>query len=216
MKHRALRMRGVGMIARRVLVWEPVKVLRDSLCEVLRGRGYRVTQAATFESLCDAKIEAAVCYVNARTFVHIKGLITHSPRSDVIVTIDANSEVPLPILLGAGVGGVVPRGGEPQQALNALEGLELGLSSCPSAALIELRRRYQAALIDEITAEERHWLCRVNQGTSLDVLAKECHFSARTLDRRLRRLYSKLGAESMAQAIAAAALWGLVDWCGDT
>lgn len=110
--------------------------------------------------------------------------------------------------LRRGASGVVERTAHPEHVIEVLRATLEGFTVLPLAVARELAVAL-SPLPGDLAADERVFLGGVAAGVSMEELADDLACSVRTLYRRQRSLYRRLGIRSRAEAIALAMAWGL-------
>ena len=70
--------------------------------------------------------------------------------------------------------------------------------------------------LDTLSRVEADWLRALGRGTTVTALAGRSSYSEREVYRRLGALYRKLGARNRAEALVAAARFGLLEELADS
>lgn len=128
----------------------------------------------------------------------------------VVAVVDDEAPARYAEALAAGASTVVAADAPVTAVVEAVDAAINGRTVLPISVAQELARdasRWSPAL----SAEEIEWLRRLAHGATVAELAKESFHSERDMYRALRRLYSRIGASSRAEAIVAATRLGLLD-----
>lgn len=107
--------------------------------------------------------------------------------------------------IGIGASGVISKQSSPLKLIHLITGLREGLASIPLTWLQneDWGQLGQPELdVDlQLTDMEKFIMERIVQGITYDKIAKEIDVSRRSVDNYLRKIYTKLGVSSRAQAI---------------
>jgi DNA-binding NarL/FixJ family response regulator len=127
----------------------------------------------------------------------------------VVAVLDEASPERYAEALAAGASAVVAEDAPVTAVVDALKAAMNGRTVLPIPIAQELAREANR-LCPSLSGEEIEWLRKLAHGVTVSQLAEESFHSERDMYRVLRRLYARIGVTSRAEAIVAAARWGLV------
>lgn len=113
-------------------------------------------------------------------------------------------------VLNAGVSGAVWYGADPSEIINTLAATCEGAVRLPQPIVADFARRMATESKIVLDDQSVRHLNKLAAGHSIAEIARDEHASERTLHRRLKTLYRRLGAVNRYGAIAAAARQGLI------
>jgi DNA-binding NarL/FixJ family response regulator len=139
-------------------------------------------------------------------------LTAESPESVVVTLVDELDVGAVQASLSAGATGSVALSAGPEEVVLALNGalsdnVVLPAPVARSLAMTTVHPSSPMALdVEEVT-----WLRSLAAGETVAELSLRLGYSERELYRRLRRLYSKMGASGRTDALLRAVRWGLLE-----
>lgn len=151
-------------------------------------------------------------------------LVTVDDESDLNVVVDLKSEAPESVVvtlidevnvsaiqasLSAGAAGSIPRDARAADVVLAFNAAMSDNVLIPAPVARALAARGETDPPPQgIGDEEVSWLRSLSQGLTVSRLAEAVGYSEREMYRRLRRLYSRLGADGRTEALLMAARFG--------
>jgi DNA-binding NarL/FixJ family response regulator len=139
-------------------------------------------------------------------------LTAESPESVVVTLVDELDVGAVQASLSAGATGSVALGAGPEEVVLVLNGAlsDQIVLPAPVARSLALKTLHPASPL-ALNAEEVAWLRSLAVGQTVAELSLRLGYSERELYRRLRRLYSRMGASGRTDALLRAVRWGLLD-----
>jgi DNA-binding NarL/FixJ family response regulator len=138
-------------------------------------------------------------------------LTAKSPESVVVTLVDELDAGAVQASLSAGATGSIAVGAAPEEVVMALNGALSENTVLPAevARTLATRTAHPSAPMT-LDADEVSWLRSLASGETVSMLSLRLGYSERELYRRLRRLYSRMGATGRTDALLRAARWGLL------
>ncbi|MCM3783273.1 response regulator transcription factor [Neobacillus mesonae] len=128
-----------------------------------------------------------------------------SPNTDIVVMTDEDNLSLYKKYIAHGASGMLSKQSSPAKLIHLIAGLREGLASIP---LDWLKSEEWTNTVDQemdihlqLTDMEVFIMERIVQGVTYDKIAHEIDVSRRSVDNYLRKIYTKLGVSSRAQAI---------------
>jgi DNA-binding NarL/FixJ family response regulator len=154
---------------------------------------------------------AVVSMVSGDDWSLLSALRRVSPELPIVALLDRSRMVEFREALRRGATSSLPRSATSAQIADVVRAALNRQSVVPSGVLHDVVHQIPADSFDGWSVDERRWLRRLADGASVATVAAEAGMSARTMARRLKHLYMRLGVERQAQALAIAARFGLLD-----
>ncbi len=110
----------------------------------------------------------------------------------------------------SGASTAIPRKARPSEIRRVIAAVLRGSSILPVQVVSTMGVLMPRGDEPHLQAEDRELLQAIANGKSVRDLAIELHYSERSLHRKLRALYDRIGAANRADAVALVARWGVV------
>ena len=139
-------------------------------------------------------------------------LTAESPESVVVTLVDELDVVAVQASLSAGATGSVALGAKPDEVVLVLNGAlsDNMVLPAPVARSLAMSTLHPASPMT-VSSEELAWLQSLATGGTVAEVSVRHGYSERELYRRLRRLYSRMGASGRTDALLRAARWGWLE-----
>ena len=111
----------------------------------------------------------------------------------------------------AGAAGVLDPATELEHAVEVVAAAADGLVLVPDHVARALTSGREPTHAPSVSDTERSWLRRLGSGGTVSALAADAAYSEREMYRLLRKLYTRLQAETRTEALLQAERWGLLD-----
>jgi DNA-binding NarL/FixJ family response regulator len=186
-----------------VAVIDDCAIYRHGLLRALEEAGYRVGSGAEQH---DGEPQLTVAVVRSD---EDRDRLDANDDVVVVAVVEDASTAEYAEALAAGASAVVPEDAPVTAVVEAVDAAIKGRTVLPVAVAQELARsakQWLPALADD----EVDWLRKLAHGATVAQLAAESFHSERDMYRVLRRLYSRIGVSSRAEAIVAATRLGVL------
>ncbi len=194
---------------------------------VARDGAFTIVESTTrvddLGELLDAiEIDVLVVVVDDPVLFHLPGASSPDgggrPAAAIILLLDSSDLASLGDWLRRGARGVLPRDAEPREIVAAIEGVAAGLVVIPAgevAALQSASPRSLARLASEaqsaaLSPREREILGLLAEGLGNKLVAARLGISEHTVKTHVASIFTKLGAETRAEAVAIGARTGVI------
>ena len=157
------------------------------------GDGLTAVAVASTDTLADPQVRAALAGVAV-----------------VELVADAGVEA-FTAAVRRGAAGVLDPGTELEHAVEVVAAAAAGLVLVPDHVGEALTAGREPSSAPAVSATERSWLRWLGAGGTVSSLAGDAAYSEREMYRLLRKLYTRLGAQSRTEALLQAERWGLLD-----
>jgi two-component system, NarL family, response regulator YdfI len=174
------------------------------------------------EMLDTAEIDAVVVVVDDPVNFHLPGASSPDgegrPAAAIILLLDSSDLASLGDWLRRGARGVLPRDAEPREIIAAIEAVAAGLVVLPASELAALQSatpRGFARLSSQpqsasLSPREREILSLLAEGLGNKIVAARLGISEHTVKTHVASIFTKLGADTRAEAVAIGARTGLI------
>jgi DNA-binding NarL/FixJ family response regulator len=193
-----------------VAVLEPLEVTRSAMVAGLVGGGFTPRCVGSVDELARSRAPYALCHVDDQALDGLEAFTTACPATAVVAARSPHSRVPARWFLSAGAVGVVCSDSTPAAFGAALQAVACGLVVVPASETDARLGAVRPALLRSVSDQERAWLADLAAGCTIATIAQRSRLSEREVYRRLDRLYSRLGVNGRAGAVAFAGEWGLL------
>jgi DNA-binding NarL/FixJ family response regulator len=174
----------------------------------------------SFEEIADPRVwlrshrgaAVLVAVRDASDLAVVVELTADSPESVIVTLVDELDVGAVQASLTAGATGSVALGAGPEDVVLVLNGALSDNIVLPARVARSLAlKTVQSPSPMTLTVEELTWLRSLAAGETVTELSLSLGYSERELYRRLRRLYTRMGASGRTDALLRAVRWGLLE-----
>jgi DNA-binding NarL/FixJ family response regulator len=193
-----------------VAVKDSIPVFRHGICAALEDAGFRAVVPDDVLAWIERRSAALLLTLESDDDWDLL-VDVHRSRPDAVVV--ALLPAPTPAMyrrvIGHGARGAAPRAAPVSAVIEVLQAALAGRMVLPSDVVLDLA--HHAAGVEAqsmLTGEEVTWLRELARGVTVKDLGRDTGHSRRTMHRRLKQIYRRLGAAGRVEALVRAAELG--------